>query len=384
MEPINVILVGAGGYGEFYLDALLSEGEARGLRLAGVIDPYLEGCRRLAELQELGVPLFNRLEDFFRLHRCDLTILSSPIHLHCEQTCLALAYGSHVLCEKPLCARLDHVEQMLAAEQASGKTVTVGYQWSFSDAIQRLKGDALAGRFGHPQRLRTLAIAPRTEAYYQRNRWAGRKHTAEGEPIFDSPVNNATAHYLHNMLYVLGPTVSESSHPVKVEAELWRANAIENYDTAALRIQDQKGTELLFYTSHAVQMGQRFVFSYEFERAAIEYESTRGHVLARLSGGEIIDYGSPGAEPRQKLWDAAASARTGRAPVCGIAAASAHARCVLLTQEVPQGIRDFPSAAINIDQSNPPALRYVKGLAEALERCYETGKLFSEMRGLAL
>ena len=384
MEPIKVILVGAGGYGEYYIDALLSEGGSRGLRLIGVVDPHLEGCRRLAELKAHRVPLFTGLESFLRTQRCDLVILSSPIHLHCEQTCLALAHGSHVLCEKPLCATLDHIERMIAAEKASGKTVTVGYQWSFSPAIQGLKADVLSGRFGRPKRFRTLAIAPRTEAYYQRNRWAGRKYTAAGDAIFDSPVNNATAHYLHNMLYVLGRTVSESSQPGKVEAELWRANAIENYDTGALRILDQNGTELLFYTSHAVQIGQKFIFSYEFEQATVEYESTKGHVFARLPGGEVIDYGSPGAAPRQKLWDAAESVRTGQPPLCGMAAAAAHVRCVLLAQQAPPGIRDFSSAAIDIDHTNPPSLRYVKGLAEALKRCYETGKLFSELRGLTL
>ena len=44
----------------------------------------------------------------------------------------------------------------------------------------------------------------------------------QGNPIFDSPVSNACAHYLHNMLYVLGPTRETSAMPARVQAELTR------------------------------------------------------------------------------------------------------------------------------------------------------------------
>jgi hypothetical protein len=56
-----------------------------------------------------------------------------------------------------------------------------------------------------------------------------------GLGIFDSPANNATAHFLHNMFYLLGATRETSAAPAVVQAELYRANAIENFDTAAIR-----------------------------------------------------------------------------------------------------------------------------------------------------
>ena len=45
---------------------------------------------------------------------------------------------------------------------------------------------------------------PRPLSYFKRNDWAGHLRTPAGEDVLDSPLNNATAHYLHNMLYVLG------------------------------------------------------------------------------------------------------------------------------------------------------------------------------------
>ena len=40
------------------------------------------------------------------------------------------------------------------------KIVAIGYQWSFSDAIQKLKADVIAGIFGKPRRLKTLVLWP--------------------------------------------------------------------------------------------------------------------------------------------------------------------------------------------------------------------------------
>ena len=43
---------------------------------------------------------------------------------------------------------------MAASQNQSGKRVAIGYQWSFSQAIQQLKKDILDGVFGKARRLR--------------------------------------------------------------------------------------------------------------------------------------------------------------------------------------------------------------------------------------
>jgi len=53
------------------------------------------------------------------------------------------------------------------------------------------------------------------------------------------------------MLYVLGDTTERSARPVEVKAEMYRANRIECYDTAAARIRTAGGVEILFLASHA-------------------------------------------------------------------------------------------------------------------------------------
>jgi hypothetical protein len=219
---------------------------------------------------------------------------------------------------------------------------------------------------------------PRDEYYYQRNQWAGRQQLEPDRPILDSPVNNAAAHYLHNMLYVLGPEMSKSALPIAVEADLWRANTIENYDTAAIRIQLDTEADAYFYTSHATEGSCGPSFVYEFEQAVVEYNSDQGRLIAKFRDGHTCDYGSPEADPYEKLWHAMDSAATGRLGVCGIEAAKAHSICVNWAQESADGIRDFPASTIRVTQSERSARRYVENLQEMMHRCYEQGKLLRE------
>ncbi|MGB7158866.1 MAG: Gfo/Idh/MocA family oxidoreductase, partial [Tepidisphaeraceae bacterium] len=336
-RPISVALVGIGGYGNTYVNALLdAPPELRPtFNLVAVIDPNPAACRRLAELQSRDVPVHSSLESFYASgQQAELVVLSTPIALHAPQTTLALSKGSHVLCEKPLCATLDDARRMLEARDRFDRLVAIGYQWSFSPAIQKLKGDILAGVFGRAKRLRTIVLWPRDEAYYGRNRWAGAKRDAHGNWVWDSPVNNACAHYLHNMLYMTGPRVDRSAAPATVVAELYRAHPIENYDTGALRITTADGVELLFIVSHATAERVDPTFSYEFERGTIEFAGIPdGRIVARMADGTIRNYGSPNDRKEGKLFMTMDAIRTGQPTACGIEAAAAHTLCAAAAQE---------------------------------------------------
>ncbi len=204
IDKFSVALVGIGGYGGAYTRELLDESAAHKIRFAAAIDPYPAACPFLSEIQQAGVPVYSTLADFYMEGFADLVVVSAPIHDHAPLTCLALKHGSHVLCEKPLCATIDEAQQMLDAQAEVGKIVAIGYQWSFSNPIQTLKADVLAGVFGKPKQLKTIIFWPRDTAYFTRNTWAGRIQTQDEHKVFDSPVNNATAHYLHNAFYILG------------------------------------------------------------------------------------------------------------------------------------------------------------------------------------
>ena len=277
---------------------------------------------------------------------------------------------------------------MLAAEEAvAGEAfAAIGFQWSFSRAIQNLKRDVLSGELGRPLVLKTIVSFPRPDDYFHRNNWAGRLRTPDGTPVYDGPVNNAASHYLHNMLFLLGPDAHAAETPATVQAELYRANDIQSYDTAALRCRTDGGARLLFYATHAVPLPMGPVVHYEFERAVVTYEAeTRAGFVARFRDGSVRRYGDPNVDRPMKIWQSidAARHRRGRdAIACHVRIALPHALCVAAAHRSMPEISDFPESLVTVESFCGHPMRAVESLASALVQCYDLGILPSEHGGL--
>jgi predicted dehydrogenase len=373
----TIALVGVGGYGQYYLKELLSTPPESNIKLVAGIDPYPERSTFYESFQEYNLPIYPDLETFYQQSHADLVILAAPIHLHAPFSALALEHGSHVLCEKPLGASLADVEQMQAAERKSGRILAIGYQWSFSDTVLALKRDILAGRFGRPMSFKTLVLWSRSRAYYQRNAWAGRIRSAEGDWVLDSPVNNATAHYLHNMLFLLGSTLETSVVPTEVYAELYRANPIENYDAAALRVATEPGVDLLFLTAHPVLEVIGPLAEYSFEEAVIEFPGEDRSFQARLKDGTIISYGSPENSTYNKVWQTVEAIRSGGRVVCDTRTALPQLLCVLGAQQAP--INAVPDPYVHNQVHELDNTLWVEGLADAWQAAYTANRVPAEV-----
>ncbi len=379
-DPISIALVAVGGYGKFYANALLDKAEPGSFRLQGVIDPYATRYARLDELKALGAPVYDSVGEFFSERSAELAAIASPIHWHSPQTCEALAHGASVVCEKPAGATAQDVRAMIEArDRGPGRFVAIGYQWSFSPAIQRLKHDILAGRFGQARRLRTLVLWPRDESYYARSDWAGAKRSRDGRWILDSPIHNATAHYLHNMLYLLGDSIDRSACPVQVQAELYRAYPISNFDTGAARALTDKGVELIYIASHAIKDLRGPEFVYEFEKGTVFYDGRGQTISARFADGQAEDYGDPYADPTNKLFDSMKALRGGPPVVCGPEAALPQTICVNGMQESMPEIAEFPKRFVRAQGAQGKRYVYVEDLGEWLGRCYDNAALPSEL-----
>lgn len=384
-QTVKALLVGAGGYGNFYLRAFADGGKAHQVELAGVVDPTISGTPVEAELRGAHIPIYRELANALQNEPAPLVVIAAPIHVHAAYTQTALAHGAHVLCEKPLCATLQEATALLAAQHQANRFVAVGYQWSFSAAIQALKADILAGRFGAPRRAKALVLWPRTATYYARNNWAGRLRMPDGRWVLDSPVSNATAHYLHNLFYLLGERRESSAQPVTLQAELYRANPIENCDTAALRCTTASGVEVLYYTSHAIPDTNGPRFQLEFDDAVVTYATNGGgsknddQIVATFRSGQTKAYGNPFAEENGKLWQCAEAVRTGGSVACDLLAATAHVRAVNGMHESAPVVAAFPASLIQ----QRDELTWVPGLQETLLACYQQNQLPAEQGHVA-
>jgi predicted dehydrogenase len=378
-RPVRVLLVAIGGYGFHYLQALLDEVPAGRAALAGVVDPSARVSAGWPRVRGLGVPVEDDVEAFFAAGgRADLTVVASPPHFHAPQSVAALAGGSHVLCDKPLGGALPDVDRMVDARNRAGRFVMIGYQWSFSDAIQTLKRELLAGRYGRPLRLTTLCAWPRHGAYYRRNSWAGRLRDGRtGAWVLDSPANNAMAHHLHNALFLLGPDPDHSALPAAVTAELARAYAIESADTVAGRVLTDNGCEVVFLASHVTEHRIEPRFRLECENGLVVQGEHSRRIQGTTSGGHVTDYGDPDATHQfRKLFLAVDRVHQPGGSVCGIEAAAAQTVCVVAMHESAPEIVTFPA---RLRRGRPEERVHVLRLGEELLRGYRSAILPSEM-----
>jgi predicted dehydrogenase len=387
--PVTVVLVGLGGYGEVYLEAVLDDPRGAGCRIGGGVDPYPERCRRLADLEARAVPIYATMEDFYRKHQADLAVVSSPIHLHADHACAALEAGSHVLLEKPAAGSTADVDRMIAARNRAGRFVAVGFQWSFAESVLALKADILRGRLGRPVHGRSLTLWPRTEAYYGRNDWAGRRRDAAGRWILDSPANNAMAHHLHNLLFLTGDAMDQSAEPLLMEARLARANQIETFDTAAIRVATDGGADILFLASHAIGEDEAADprFTLELEDGTVTYPGGTQPMTARHRDGRVWTYPHPDASAQVlKLWESVNAVRawheTGPGedgavafPPCGLETARPHVAVVEALERSGAAALAYGADAVRITETAGGRLHWVAGLAGALHAAYETGDM---------
>jgi predicted dehydrogenase len=381
-KTVSVALVGIVGYGKGYLDRLMDEAEGKDINFCAAVARRPERCERIGQIRERGIKVFPSLEEMYASGtKIDIVMISSPIQVHCQQSCLAMENGSHVLCEKPISATVQEAFKIMEVEKKTGKFCAIGYQWSFSDAIQGLKKDVMAGVFGKPIRLKTFTIWPRDEKYYGRNDWAGGLKTADGDWILDSPINNATAHFLHNSFYVLGATRETSAMPVDVTAELYRANKIQNFDTGVLRAHTDNGAEILFYSSHAAPVSVGPVIHYQFEKADIyfdEYSKKNSQIIARFKDGTKKMYGSPEDNKYRKIWDCVEAARNNVKPACCAQASAPQILCINGLQDSMPDVVDVPKECVKIAGAEGAKLTTINGLMDSMVQCYEQGILFSE------
>ena len=374
-----MLMVAIGGYGYHYLKALLDEPQPSRCRIVGVVDPMARLSRLWPAVSLLRVPVCATIEEFYGEGRtADLAVIASPIHWHVPQAIVALAGGSLVLCDKPLGATIQEAGALIEARDRSGHWVMIGYQWSFSSAILALKRDILAGLFGRPIRLSTLCCWPRDFSYYARNDWAGRlSHKATGRWVLDSPANNAMAHHLHNLFFLLGPEPHLSARPRSVQAELYRAYPIESCDTAACRVVTDHGVEVLFYASHATERTLASRFRLEFEHAVVTCGEESGDVVSMDRKGQRKSYGSPDDTPQfHKLVAALNHIEGGGTVFCGPEAAMSQTLAVNGMHDSVPEIRTFPVELLR-NESSPDRV-YAEGLDETLLRCYREATLPAE------
>lgn len=373
MKKTTLAMVGAGGFARSYLNALWGGINPQRYELVAIIDPFAANAPLYKEIVAREIPLYNTLEEFYQEHTAQLVMIASPVQCHMEQVRVALAHGSHVLCEKPLTVYAKDVADLEKEANEAGLLLGVGFQWSFSRRARAFKQDILNGRFGKPIAFKTFISWMRADAYYRN--WHGHMRASDGSLLMDSIISNAMAHYLHFGLFLLGDSMDSARMPSSMKASLYRAKSITSFDTCSVRCCFDDGVTHSLYLTHSAPRDRYLQIEMTFEKGVatilMDYNETDGHLRMTMEDGTILDYDSAGERDvtTEKLCDMMDAVSHPEDPIpCHAATTLPFANvCNSLFAEVP--IHNFPEDMVTHTTGYNPG-EYVPGLFEQMMECF--------------
>jgi predicted dehydrogenase len=253
---LRVAIIGMGGFAQAHhraLQRLEAEGECR---VVCTCDPNPDAFPAQTEAWDLagrGVRVYSDYREMLDAHagELDLATVPTPVPLHApmHRACVERGLGCYL--EKPPTLYHAELDEMLAVEAGAAQATQVGFLFIVENTRQELKARLLRGEFGALRRVGFVGNWPRKTTYFTRSAWAGRL-LMDGRPVLDSCIGNAMAHFLHNLHFWCGQDGLFSwKEAAEVEAELYRAHAIENFDTCFVRAQTAGGVELRVAATHA-------------------------------------------------------------------------------------------------------------------------------------
>ncbi len=264
-KPIAVGLIGIGGYGHQHLSALRTLQGAGICRLAAVADPFaFQHASDVAALKTEGVEVYESAKELCARDEIEAVFIATPIPLHVPQTLMALNAGKNVYLEKPPCATLGELGQLETAQNAIGKTCTVGFQLQSAPAIKFAKRQICDGAIGRLKTVHASIRWRRADAYYARAPWAGQWRLG-AQPVFDGPATNALAHVVHAALFLAGARESDWAGVLRVRGSLKKAREIESYDSSFLEVETEGGVLVRLAFTHASGQQDEVVLNCEGE-----------------------------------------------------------------------------------------------------------------------
>jgi predicted dehydrogenase len=380
-RPLGIAVAGVGGYGGSIIDLIQNAGQhvPTPIRLVAAHEPFPERySERVDALKRAGVALCGDLGELCVHDGVDAVWLPVPIHLHADYTGQVLALGRSVICEKPAAASLAEVDRMIDARDRSGKTVLVGFQEIYDPTTLRLKRLLCSGQLGKIKEIRVITAWPRTVSYFARNDWAGRVRY-DGSVVDDSPLSNAMAHFVNLGLFFAGENEMGSATPVRVSAETYRVNQIENYDTVSLRAKLCTGATLMSMMTFACRqkIDPRILILCEKGRV----ERTLDTIIIDSEDGPRRQWAMKRRD-RVPMLRCVSRVLSGMAfddqAVATLEVARAH---TALVESVSRATRarwiTADDRSVDGDEDNP--MWAIDGIEEAMLEAYGSGRLLSEL-----
>lgn len=379
--PIRTALIGVSGYGGTHLitlNKLVASGQIK-LSAATVIN-HADVPDKCEELKKLNCRIYADYRHMLEAEagQVDLCCVPTGIAWHGEMTQAALATGCHVLVEKPAAGTVQEVDEMIRARDRANRMVAVGFQQLYHEDYARLKSRVLQGEIGRLREIRVKGSWPRSAGYYIRNDWAGRLKAGR-RWVLDSPANNAFAHFLMGALHLAGESASDVANPLELEAELYRTQEIETFDTIVARVSTDTAVEIVFAVTHSSPHKQDPILDLRGDRGTIRWEVDQSMTIDVAGKAPERVRLMSAAEARDRMYTRVLEQIRGTAPeACRPEEARKHTVLINAIHEaIP--IHSVASRYCGVCPGEVGDQHFIHGINEAIQQTFESGLLFSEL-----
>ncbi|SNS50150.1 Gfo/Idh/MocA family oxidoreductase [Rhodococcoides kyotonense] len=154
---VRVALIGAGRIGKNHAEIVARR--VPGAALVAVVDPVPGAAQALAD--SLDAPTaYTDVADALADPDIDAVVISAPARSHTELVVAATAAGKHAFVEKPMAVTLEDTDRAIAAADAAGVVLQVGFNRRFAPGFAAARTAIDDGKIGTPQLLRSLTRDP--------------------------------------------------------------------------------------------------------------------------------------------------------------------------------------------------------------------------------
>ncbi len=381
LEPAKIVLVGVSHYATSYSQSINTLCEEGFTEYSGVVirspDKYPEA---VADYNERGIKIYNAYDEMLAAEQGNTEIVALPVGIldHAEMAIAAMEAGYDVVLEKPTAATVQDVDAIIETERRTGHFCVIGYQNQSKYTVRELKRRVCDGKLGEILDIRVAQIGSRDDAYYARNRWAGRFKIGD-KYVLDGPTNNPVAHYLFNALYWASPEWGRADQPARVRGEIYKAHPIEGEDTAGLEIETEGGTRIVFLTTVAGWKGYGPV---------THIYGTKGEAFWSYYSGCLFWYhnrsheyiGDDGERPHDEVFRNAVRYLRGLDEELNCPVEMTRVQTLALNggYESCGTIHRVPDEYITREPRGDSMFTAINGIDDVIHRCRREGKLYSD------
>lgn len=159
--PLQIAIIGFGRMGQLYAETIR---HVDGVQLYAIADPFIHTLTDEVAGYDVA-HVTPDVKDAITLVDVHAVIIAAPTNEHPALVATAAEAGKAIFCEKPLALSLEDSQKMVAAVEAAGVPLQVGFMRRFDAGYVRAKEMIDAGEIGDPILFKSISrdpVCPRT------------------------------------------------------------------------------------------------------------------------------------------------------------------------------------------------------------------------------